>query len=606
MKLRGFGFLCVLALMAAASTADAWDFKMRGEYEFRTRAFFGWGDKDLFGNFASQQSAETGGFIGFAGPSVYNRGAKLTLAGPDASRGGVQITRGGFSQRNRSAKISETRLTLYPSIQVNSAVSVLAAINFGGYRHKYAMSRWDGDFVPFDGGTLRFNLMSGVPPYERYYMLGSSDAAFNTASLLSVEQLKAIMILPVCTVAVGTKNFPIGTGATYARNSREESIYAIVPYGPLSFHYYQFFTYPSGQRFPPELMNAIGLPDRWDLVKPDIDLLSLAFTGLFVQYHACALEVGLGGFYLYDKIPANVLLGQPRRNWTEEWAQALGWLKYNNGRFFFNGELALEEVTLIGSNAVRVGTVPPAPRYDMRGYHAFIETGVVLGPRKVSLMGAQASGRNLGVADNVRSRSYVVPINYQALEPYNYLMFHTYAGGNNQFNADGTGEMGDALALAVRGDYAVAANLNLFSSLMWARRLERDGYFAGAFGTIDDYKRKGVPPDNAPFGYGYGTAGNATGTAAQAWKQANSGSPAAGLNPFVNDNALGWEVVIGSSWQLLEGVTWNVRAARWQPGKWFDQAYKAFTSSPQGLDGNALMVGRDPILAVQTDVVVDF
>ena len=61
-------------------------------------------------------------------------------------------------------------------------------------------------------------------------------------------------------------------------------------------------------------------------------------------------------------------------------------------------------------------------------------------------------------------------------------MFPTYAGGNNQFNTDGTGEMGDAFALAARIDYAAAANLNLWGSYMRAQACEKNGYYAGTFG----------------------------------------------------------------------------------------------------------------------------
>ena len=67
-------------------------------------------------------------------------------------------------------------------------------------------------------------------------------------------------------------------------------------------------------------------------------------------------------------------------------------------------------------------------------------------------------------------------------------MFHTFGGGNNQFSwvfgADGTGLMGDAWALGARLDYAVASNLNVWGTYLWAERLERDGYLAGQFGAL--------------------------------------------------------------------------------------------------------------------------
>jgi hypothetical protein len=578
---------------------------MKGELVFRTRYYAREGHRDLFGNDAFEDVSKNG-FIGFSGPSYYMRGARLPIAAANAVESGLEITRGGFSRYRYLARFSDVRLTLYPALNINKAVSVLAAINFGGFRNRFARSRHDGTFALVNGGTsvMFTNLMPGVPPYERYFMLGSGDGAYNTASLMSVEQLKGIVVFPIVTWAVGIKNFPIGTGATYARNTREESVYAVVPYGPLSFHAYYFLTPPTGERFPNEFFRFLDIPGRWS-VSGDSTLQSQAFMGLVTQYHSGNIELGLGGFYHEDRIEWQAL-GRDAISWFQQWRQGLAWVKYNNGRFFMNGETAVEIADLKGDGIV--GGVSLAPKYDLFGYHAFVETGVVIGPMKLSLMWARSSGRSLTTQDTLRTRSHVVPINYQALEPYNYLMFMTYAGGNNQFNRDGTGEMGDAITYAFRLDHALAANLNLFAAYIWAHRLEKNGYFAGAFGTADEFRLAGIPPgtDGMPIHYGYGTPGSTTGADAQVWKSQNTGVPAAGLNPFVDNGFIGWEVNLGTSWRLLESVTWNAIVARWQPGEWFDQAYRVFSATPQGLVGNGLMNGRDPIYAFYMDMTLDF
>jgi hypothetical protein len=200
---------------------------------------------------------------------------------------------------------------------------------------------------------------------------------------------------------------------------------------------------------------------------------------------------------------------------------------------------------------------------------------------------------------NPTKRYEAFPINYQATDPYNYLMFHTYGGGNNIFNADGTGEMGDAIAWAARMDYAVASNLNVWASYMRARRLEAHGHYAGQYGTLSYFTLAGY-------------WGNNTAADARAWKAGNLGGTAADISPFVDDDYIGWEMNLGVDWKLLEGLNWSCRYAYWNPGGWFDGAYKAYTTgagSPNGgtgLDGDGLLVGRSPIQAFETTLKVEF
>jgi hypothetical protein len=205
-------------------------------------------------------------------------------------------------------------------------------------------------------------------------------------------------------------------------------------------------------------------------------------------------------------------------------------------------------------------------------------------------------------------------VNYQVLQPYSYLMFPIYGGGNNTFNADGTGELSDGFCYAGRLDYAVASNLNVFGSYIWAHRLENAGTLAGSYLCSSDASgsdNSGV----APFPSGlYSYARNAK--RGQAWKSANTGVAAAGLNPFVDDGFLGWEAQAGFSWKLLEGLTFNCKYAYWQPGDWFTQAYRAFSQvgsinaagalTQVGLDGQGMLIGRDAIHAMDSSFLIEF
>lgn len=616
-RLALLGALAGLCGVLLAADADAWEFRMKGEFEYRLRYWGRTGPLDLFGDARAQDTTPITSFIGFAGPNYYQSGTTRPIASSNALSANVQIERGGFSVYGSDAHITDMKLTLYPLIRINAAMTLYATLNFGGFRHKYSQSRSDGTLfqiennVVYRGGSFLTvedsrigypHLMPGVPPFERYYMSQTSDSAFNTASIISVEQFKAVLQLPFGIVAVGTKDFPIGVGATYARNTREESIYLVVPYGPLSFHTYIFPNQQASGR------GGFTNVNSW-LMHPDADIQSAYFLGQMIQYTAGPLEIGVVAFVEGTHTPPGML--QQRHALDQYWRQWLFFVKYFNGKFFLNAEYAFDT-----TDHRRAAEGPP--RLDMpdgygtragvtyvERYLAFLETGLVFGPTKVSLLWAQSSGP---VANNPPSRPVgsAVPhtsrkiyrsllVNYQAMEPYNYLIFYTYAGGNSlyypndfkhgTFSADAIGEMGDAVAFAGRVDYAVASNLNVWASYLWAHRLEQNGALAGS------------------FGYGF----NWYESEAQAWKAVNLGiSDPSGLNPYVDDGFLGWEMGIGLDWKLLEGLTMRGRYARWAPGPWFDQAFKAYTSTPQGLNGNGLLIGRDPIHAVEFSFLMQF
>ena len=287
------------------------------------------------------------------------------------------------------------------------------------------------------------------------------------------------------------------------------------------------------------------------------------------------------------------------------------YLKYNNGRFFANLEYdwANQDLYYTGQAAPSGAGYPNsgAPPLYTEGSQFFSEIGALCGPAKFAFMFAWSGGPCLN--NNNPTKAYNgVTIDNQATDAYNYLMFHTYAGGNNggwsnagmTFTPAEDGQMVDAYALAARLDYAIAANLNLWGSYMWASRVEENGFLAG--------------------GYSYnGTAGNATQAGAQTWKSLvmPGAGAAANMNPFVDDSYLGWEAQLGVDWKLLENMSVNTRYAYWQPGPWFDEAYAVVgitngTALPNAAIANGTtgvggyMQGRSAIQAFTTSVMIDF
>jgi len=572
-----------LLVLAVAVPALAWEFSMTGQYEYRFKYFARMGNSDLFG-LAPVQDQGLGTFVGFAGPNIWGTGAVVNP--PSNTSGTVAITRGGFSRWGSDAHYSDNRLTLYPEIRVNPAIRVHGVYTIGGYRNKYA----------------QYATGVGFPPFERNYMEGVSNNAYDTAGIGSWEQFRVTAQTPIGIFSYGVKDFPFGTGATLANNTRTEAFVTVVPYGPFSFIHGIWLSQGAA-------MDGFN-------ESPDAGRKNSLFQGFFWLYNAADLQVGGGWIGRNHHLGRGDLVfvtpGLANRNdpafdngllvatdtALNFW---LAHLKYNNGRFLANAEYSFVTVdtykTLNLASGTAVSVQTPSPTH-LLFQHAFAEAGFLCGPAKTTFVWAWAPGRNLkNPADTspgtLTTNSQPYPINYQAMEPYNTLMFHTFAGGNNQFNwlfgADGTGCMGDAWALGTRLDYAVASNLNVWGTYLWAERLERDGYLAGQFGGFT--AADGVPA-------------SAIVAAGSTFRGGNGRGSTTLSDPFASSRFLGWEANAGVDWKLLEGMTMHFKYAYWQPGDWFEWAYQA--AVPFGTSATVTPLGKNAIQSVQGSFLVDF
>ena len=66
-------------------------------------------------------------------------------------------------------------------------------------------------------------------------MLSESTSAFNTVAIGSWEQVRATIQVPWGTIAIGHRDFPFGTGLSFAQNTPTSSTLLVVPYGPFRF-----------------------------------------------------------------------------------------------------------------------------------------------------------------------------------------------------------------------------------------------------------------------------------------------------------------------------------------------------------------------------------
>ena len=556
-------FLLGLLAVLYATEALCWEFSMSGEYENRIRWFSRTGPKDLFG-YATIQDEVTGGvLVGLAGPNILNTGALPTVPSPTSnfffnlgSTSGRQllITRGGFSSAGSDSTNNDTRLTLTGAIRVNKAVRIRGVVNIGGYRNKYSQNA-------AQGATGQ-----GIPPLERYFVSQASVNAYDTLSLVSVEQFWATLQLPFGILAIGPRAFPFGTGATFGRNTRSEMYLLAVPYGPFRF---LFGLWPASMR----------IPSNW-AITPDSAVKSTSHQALFMTYDASSLRMGaasiLRQYHGDNTVP--YLRNVDDTTWLN-----LAFLKYWDGRFFANVEYAwanIDRARLVNLGQDGVIRETLSQTMAVEANHFFAEGGLTAGPLKLSLMFGLASGPVLNNGNRLRNvpaggfflsaatpapfepgpnpKVYVPwAINYQALEPYEFLMFNTYAGGNNggwnaldfTYVADDHGMMTDGYCLAGRIDYSLAANLNLWGSYIWAHRLERAGTYFGQFQSSGSLAAGSIPNLKA-F---YADAGRSWGTG----------------NDYVSDGFIGWEVNLGVDWELLESVAFRCRYSFLAAGRVF-------------------------------------
>lgn len=621
-----------LCLVACITPVLAWEFNLEGEYEYRFRYFSRTGDQDLYGQ-ASLQEA-TGIFVGFAGPNIYGTGNLASVPGDAANtsnpsltqfnlsaplavlsvltpavNSSMRITRGGFSRWGSDARYNDSRFTLRPVFRLNRAVRVFGVYTIGGMRNKYKQNNvYDFRWSSYVGAQQRGDLGSfglGAAPLSRYYMSETSMNAYD-GTFGTWEQFRLTARMPWGIWSVGMKDFPFGTGATLGYNTRAEEFLWVVPYGP--FRLLAAFWLARGRFL--ESWNTVPDSDT----KPNIFQgyaftydagdVSLGALWIWRQYHQklgslpivsdttlVTLPNGTPVYGYYNAPMTNETLGAGQAALDETSLINLLFFKFNNGRFFANAEYSWANVDTHFPTTTFFGFPNSSAKY-VEAYHFFSEFGLYSGPSKLSLLYALASGPvlNNGNPTKIYAAS---PINYQAMEPYEFLMFNTFAGGNNggwnstdvTFVSDEHGMMSDAYAFAGRLDYAVASNLNAYGSYIWAHRLERAGSLNGQIRDTGNGQQSVVSIlPGFPFLAQYG-----------------------GSTPYVPDGYIGWEANIGLDWKLLENLVFKTRYSYWQPGDWFSYAYQAWGTAPGGGIRDAVIVkGRSPINALQVSVLASF
>jgi hypothetical protein len=133
-------WLSLLLGVLMSSFAAAWEFDMKGDYEWRFRYLGRTGDSDFFGNMKVQDASlpfagpGASQMIGLAGPNLFGRGQVPSVAADFGNV--VTLARGGFSESGSDAHYREQRITFSPHITINKAVHFHSTFTLGGYRNK--------------------------------------------------------------------------------------------------------------------------------------------------------------------------------------------------------------------------------------------------------------------------------------------------------------------------------------------------------------------------------------------------------------------------------------------------------------------------------------
>lgn len=500
-RLLAISLVVLLSLTLTPVQVRAWEYAMEGAFTNTYEYYLGQGKNGFFGTFDVDRSVAAGGLAA---------GDYATLNGW-VGRQVRDLVSGSDATRNYPL------LELYPDIKVNQAVRFRAKYRLGDYGDPWASeyltnTRPGRDVATSDG---QWTMWWGT---------------FNT---------------PWGMIVAGKRpeSFGLGIQNDGETNTTTEGLAFVAPYGPFRISW----------AVRPYWQMGNGSPYYNPLDKNGIRQLAARF---FITYRTGPLDVGFFAAWMKwhagPESRANPASGSAFRTIDVPLRQGMVYAKYNNGRFFFNAELAYIDLT-----TTRRGL---GPSYQ-ESWRFNTELGACVGPAKMTVLYTFMPGPDRRAGQLINKQPFIQNPGFGAyivFRPYSYLLGYAYGGGVNAFDLNDRGYINAAWVLAGRLDYALAANLNLSATFLWAER-SSDGYGWGYVRPAQQatvqrtLNAAGVPVDQItwkPY-VNYVNLANA---------------------PSIPDRNLGWEAGLGIDWLLLERFKVSAQVNYWEVGRWFAYA----------------------------------
>lgn len=492
-------FLAIILFFTAVSLVHAWEF----------------GIDSAVLNFRFVYASQAGP-QGFFGPFNQDR---------SSAAANMASMNGWFKRKlisGTTAMESSTRLVLFPFLKVNEAVRIT-----GAYR-----------IEPEDGQTSDLLQFESLEPV---LSRGTWTRLWMTANT------------PLGKIYYGRRAFFQGCGLQFSNTQIAEDILDVARrtveifqvetyYGPITV---------GGGLYPWRRGSLLYWNYEDQNAARDYHWLS------YIRYAAGDIDTGVGGFsWSFHEGPESQTDAQFRASnppstttGTEGWI----YLKYNNGRFFFNAEAdwyyqtiryqASQDGTFYGEPAIPYpgGGSRFAPSY-IESWRYMTEFGAMYGPMKLSFLLCHMPGPDRRHGKLIDRQPYVQEPEksaYGVFYPYCLLMAKYFRAGVDSYR-----DMSASDVAAAQVHYLVASNLDVVTSIMLARR--------ASYGYGYGYVR---PNPNQNGNLDFGVRGTFADPAAS-----------------IPSRDLGWELDLGVAWRLLQNWELTLRTAYWQPGTWFNYA----------------------------------
>ncbi len=431
MKRFGIAFVVLLLLAAVTAPALAWELKLKGDAEWRLRYWARTGDKDIFG-----QMDPTAVNLGVNHLATFPTGATQN------SGSGTFGVLAGENNFGSDMSFTDYRMTLYPKIKVNKAISVAASVNLT------SLGIWS-DGEPYVSAAPAFS----APPspanvgYNNslYVPISARPAAANVPNtFVTLQWLKASMHTPMIDFSIGYKTSGLGMGLWKHKSTRSSASFSVsTHYGPFKFGFSPYFTRRLSQ------WTAIDSRNEGDEAQRRKERVRDYFRALegSIRYKCGPMQVlFVSDSYKEDQAPdtdprgAAITPGNASRD-TLRYRFHLSF-DYFDGRFFAEGEADWFNRWRAGPDDARVvdGVTLARQGSDNNGWLYGLQVGTIAGPSKITLNYFRATGDDITTREtNEDAQQGDAGISAGYVKNWAYLMYYLYGTGTN-FNADGYGQ----------------------------------------------------------------------------------------------------------------------------------------------------------------------